>query len=89
MIEQTVREKLPDNFQTSEYLLEHGFVDAIVPRTQLKKTLVQLIRLHKPHSTTLSSAESLEAGPYCHLPFPAEHHNSLTNEHKIQATPQN
>jgi acetyl-CoA carboxylase carboxyl transferase subunit beta len=50
VIEQTLREKLPDNFQSSEYLLQHGFVDAIVPRTQLKKTLVQLLHLHQPQS---------------------------------------
>lgn len=49
VVEQTIREKLPDDFQTSEYLLTHGFVDAIVPRTQLKKTLAQLIRLHQPY----------------------------------------
>lgn len=48
VIEQTLREKLPDGFQTSEYLLQHGFVDAIVPRTQLKKTLAHLISLHQP-----------------------------------------
>ncbi|SRR5579883_720093 len=48
VVEQTLREKLPDDFQTAEYLLDHGFVDAIVPRTQLKKTLAQLIRLHQP-----------------------------------------
>jgi acetyl-CoA carboxylase carboxyl transferase subunit beta len=48
VIEQTLREKLPEGFQTSEYLLQHGFVDAIVPRTQLKKTLAQLIGLHQP-----------------------------------------
>lgn len=48
VIEQTLREKLPENFQTAEYLLQHGFVDAIVPRTQLKKTLSQLISLHHP-----------------------------------------
>ncbi|HEY9636870.1 MAG TPA: acetyl-CoA carboxylase, carboxyltransferase subunit beta [Coleofasciculaceae cyanobacterium] len=48
VIEQTLREKLPDDFQTAEYLLQHGFVDAIVSRTQLKKTLAQLIRLHQP-----------------------------------------
>jgi acetyl-CoA carboxylase carboxyl transferase subunit beta len=48
VVEQTLREKLPDDFQTAEYLLNHGFVDAIVPRTQLKKTLVQLLRLHQP-----------------------------------------
>jgi acetyl-CoA carboxylase carboxyl transferase subunit beta len=48
VVEQTLREKLPDDFQKAEYLLQHGFVDAIVPRTQLKKTLAQLIRLHQP-----------------------------------------
>jgi acetyl-CoA carboxylase carboxyl transferase subunit beta len=52
VIEQTLREKLPDDFQTSEYLLQNGFVDAIVPRTQLKKTLAQLIRLHQPFPTS-------------------------------------
>lgn len=48
VIEQTIREKLPDDFQTSEYLLKHGFIDAIVSRTQLKRTLAQLISLHQP-----------------------------------------
>ena len=48
VIEQTLREKLPEGFQTSEYLLQHGFVDRIVPRTELKKTLAQLISLHQP-----------------------------------------
>lgn len=52
VVEQTLREKLPDDFQTSEYLLEHGFVDTIVPRTQLKKTLAQLISLHQPYHHT-------------------------------------
>ena len=47
VVEQTLREKLPDDFQTAEYLLKHGFVDKIVPRTQLKDTVAQLIRLHK------------------------------------------
>ncbi len=57
VIEQTLREKLPEGFQTSEYLLEHGFVDAIVPRTQLKKTLAQLISLHQPFSPLNSQEE--------------------------------
>lgn len=47
VIEQTLREKLPEGFQTSEYLLEHGFIDSIVSRPQLKKTLAQLISLHQ------------------------------------------
>ena len=46
VIEQTLREKLPDDFQTAEYLQEKGFVDTIVPRTQLKSTLATLLRLH-------------------------------------------
>jgi acetyl-CoA carboxylase carboxyl transferase subunit beta len=55
VVEQTLREKLPDDFQTAEYLLAHGFVDAILPRTQLKKTLAQLIRLHRPVETAPST----------------------------------
>jgi acetyl-CoA carboxylase carboxyl transferase subunit beta len=47
VIEQTLREKLPDDFQTSEYSLQKGFIDKIVPRTQLKQTIAQLIRLHQ------------------------------------------
>ncbi|NJN59828.1 MAG: acetyl-CoA carboxylase carboxyltransferase subunit beta [Leptolyngbyaceae cyanobacterium SL_5_9] len=62
VIEQTLREKLPDDFQTAEYLLAHGFVDAIVPRTQLKKTLAQLIRLHQPVDT-VSSLSHISAIP--------------------------
>ena len=46
VIEQTLREKLPENFQTAEYLLQHGFVDKIIPRTQLRKTLGTLLTLH-------------------------------------------
>ena len=52
VIEQTLREKLPEDFQTAEDLLKHGFVDDIVPRTQLKATLTQLIALHQPLLTT-------------------------------------
>lgn len=48
VVEQTLREKLPDDFQTAEYLLKHGFVDIIIPRTELKGTLSKLIRLHQP-----------------------------------------
>ncbi len=46
VIEQTIGQKLPEGFQRSEYLVEHGFVDAIVPRDQLKDTLSQLLKLH-------------------------------------------
>jgi len=46
VIEQTLREKLPDDFQTAEYIQEHGFVDAIVPRTKLRSTMASLLELH-------------------------------------------
>ena len=46
VIEQTLREKLPENFQTAEYLLEHGFVDVIVKRKDLKSTLSKILRIH-------------------------------------------
>jgi acetyl-CoA carboxylase carboxyl transferase subunit beta len=46
VIEQTLREKLPEGFQTAEYLQDHGFVDAIVPRTELRSTLATLLKLH-------------------------------------------
>ncbi len=51
VIEQTLREKLPDNFQTAEYLRDHGFVDTIIPRTELRKTLTILLRLHGNKTT--------------------------------------
>ena len=45
VIEQTIKEKLPEGFQTAEFLLEHGFVDKIVERHELKETLYKLIKL--------------------------------------------
>ena len=46
VIQQTIGEKLPEGFQRAEYLLEHGFLDAIVPRPRLRETLIQLLTLH-------------------------------------------
>ena len=46
VIEQTIRQKLPDGFQRSEFLLEHGFIDKIVNRKEMKETLTQILKLH-------------------------------------------
>lgn len=46
VIEQTVREKLPADFQTAEFLLEHGQLDAVVHRHALRKQLSLLVRMH-------------------------------------------
>jgi acetyl-CoA carboxylase carboxyl transferase subunit beta len=45
VIEQTIREKLPDGFQRAEYLLEHGMLDMVVPRRELRSTLTRLVGL--------------------------------------------
>ena len=45
MIEQTIREKLPEGFQTAEYLVEHGMVDMVVHRHELPKTLARILRM--------------------------------------------
>jgi acetyl-CoA carboxylase carboxyl transferase subunit beta len=45
VIEQTVREKLPDGFQRAEYLHAHGIVDMVVKRSELKETLARVISL--------------------------------------------
>ncbi len=46
VIEKTINETLPDEFQTSEFLLEHGYIDRIVERKDLKEELALLLRLH-------------------------------------------
>lgn len=46
VIEQTIRQKLPEGFQKAEFLLEHGFIDKIVSRTELKGTLKKILTIH-------------------------------------------
>ena len=46
VIEQTIRQKLPKDFQSAEFLLEKGFVDAVVQRKDMKQTLAKLLKLH-------------------------------------------
>ncbi len=55
VIEQTVREKLPEGFQRSEFLLEHGAIDLIIPRAELRPRLARLLAqlMHLPSPKTL------------------------------------
>lgn len=46
VIEQTIGQKLPEGFQRAEFLQEHGFIDKVVPREELKEVLSQLLLLH-------------------------------------------
>ena len=50
VIEQTIGQKLPEGFQRAEFQLEHGFVDAIVERKDLKMTLYRILSMHRPKS---------------------------------------
>ncbi|MBY3390299.1 acetyl-CoA carboxylase, carboxyltransferase subunit beta [Rhizobium laguerreae] len=60
VIEQTLREKLPEGFQTAEYLLEHGMVDMVVKRHDIPETLVRLLKIltKKP----VSAANDMNGG---------------------------
>ena len=44
VIEETIKQKLPDDFQTAEYLLDHGFIDSIVNRSEMKDYLMNVLR---------------------------------------------
>lgn len=48
VIEQTIRQKLPPGFQTAEFVLKNGMIDAIVDRREMKETLARLLRFHMP-----------------------------------------
>ena len=60
VIEQTIRQKLPKGFQRAEFLVEHGFVDAIVRRENLKETLGRILEMHEKSQEDF--AESAQRG---------------------------
>ncbi|MEM0908253.1 MAG: acetyl-CoA carboxylase, carboxyltransferase subunit beta [Pseudomonadota bacterium] len=61
VIEQTIREKLPEGFQRSEYLFDHGMVDMVVHRHQMRATLAQLLRV-LTHQAPVATASDGAAG---------------------------
>ncbi len=65
VIEQTIRQKLPEGFQTSEFLLERGFLDAVVDRREMKAAIAQLLRLmmHAPQRPRAAAAQEPAAEP--------------------------
>ena len=66
VIEQTIRRKLPDNFQTAEFCLEHGLIDAVVPRPEMRPALGRLLRFFgAPRAARPSTAvASSDAAPF-------------------------
>jgi acetyl-CoA carboxylase carboxyl transferase subunit beta len=59
VIEQTIREKLPEGFQRSEYLKEHGMVDMVVPRHEMKQTVSRIARMLMKQPTRETSENAL------------------------------
>lgn len=55
VIEQTIGESLPDNFQTTEYLLQHGMIDLIVPRNEMREMLSRLLKHHQKKPVPLGT----------------------------------
>jgi acetyl-CoA carboxylase carboxyl transferase subunit beta len=70
VIEQTIREKLPEGFQRAEYLKTHGMVDMVVPRPELKATIARLLKMLMGEAAT-EIAEEHPIEPAV-LPVPAE-----------------
>lgn len=48
IIEQTIREELPDDFQTAEFLFQHGQLDAVIPRRELREKITSILAIHQP-----------------------------------------
>ncbi len=47
IIEQTIRQELPEDFQTAEFLLKHGQLDRVIPRLEMKETLTKILDMHQ------------------------------------------
>jgi acetyl-CoA carboxylase carboxyl transferase subunit beta len=63
VIEDTIREKLPEGFQRAEYLLEHGMIDMVVPRAELRPTLSRVIALLRNQAPAPVNGSAPPSGP--------------------------
>jgi acetyl-CoA carboxylase carboxyl transferase subunit beta len=70
VIEQTIRESLPEGFQRAEYLLDHGFVDMVVNRHALRDTLIRILGLLR---SSLTESEAPRVLPVLAAPMPERH----------------
>ena len=79
VIEQTLRQKLPKGFQRAEFLVEHGFVDDIVRRENLKETLGKILEIHAVSRKTESRIRT-DAAELYHADHPGSDSENLTND---------
>jgi acetyl-CoA carboxylase carboxyl transferase subunit beta len=61
VIEQTIRQKLPDDFQTAEFFLKHGFIDQVVHRRSLKKVLNRVLNMYNAPNNKKKFADNMES----------------------------
>jgi len=83
VIEQTIREKLPDGFQRSEYLLDHGMIDMVVHRHELRDTLARICALLKGDR---KSRQARATNGAAEGNAKAGHLNGAGTDHKLPAT---
>lgn len=79
VIEQTLRQKLPKGFQRAEFLVEHGFVDDIVRRENLKETLGKILEIHAVSWKTENRIRT-DAAELHHADYPGPDSENLTND---------
>src|SRR3546814_2229941 len=65
VIENTIREKLPEGFQRAEYLLDHGMIDMVVHRSELRARLSQIISRSEEHTSELQSLMRISYAVFC------------------------
>jgi acetyl-CoA carboxylase carboxyl transferase alpha subunit/acetyl-CoA carboxylase carboxyl transferase beta subunit len=79
VIEQTIRQKLPKGFQRAEFLVEHGFVDDIVRREELKEKLGKILEMHAVSWKTENRIRT-DAAELHHADYPGSDSENLTND---------
>jgi acetyl-CoA carboxylase carboxyl transferase subunit beta len=62
VIEQTIRQKLPEGFQRSEFLLEHGMLDLIVDRREMKSAIARALRFMGQHPVPIAQPDGAAVG---------------------------
>lgn len=65
VIEQTIGQKLPKGFQRSEFLLEHGFIDGIVERGEMKETIAKILKMHRANEILTNLGGTIESDKIC------------------------
>ncbi len=71
VIEQTIRQKLPEGFQRSEFLVEHGMLDLVVDRRDMKATIARALRFMRAETSRVASPARMEAAVASALPEPS------------------